>query len=134
LLEVTGLYFHDVVGVDLGAASGAVAVFTLAFLIGNALLVPALENIVGLRVLRVSAAVVLAAYIALMVVPIVWLKYTLIAVIGFATSGWFPILRGRTYAVLPGQSGMIVAVTSLGNVSSVLVPLIVGRVADVFGL
>jgi hypothetical protein len=29
---------------------------------------------------------------------------------------------------------MIVAVTSLGNVWSVLVPLIVGRVADVFGL
>ena len=134
LLEVTGLYFHDVVGVDLGAASGAVAVFTLAFLIGNALLVPALEKIVGVRVLRVSAVVVLAAYIALMIVPIVWLKYALIAVIGFATSGWFPILRGRTYAVLPGQSGMIVAVTSLGNVSSVLVPLIVGRVADVFGL
>lgn len=108
--------------------------FTLAFLIGSALLVPALEKIAGVRVLRVSAVVVLAAYIALMVVPIVWLKYALIAVIGYATSGWFPILRGRTYAVLPGQSGMIVAVTSLGNVWSVLVPLIVGRVADVFGL
>ena len=134
LLEVTGLYFRDVVGVELGAASGAVAVFTLAFLIGNALLVPALEKIAGVRVLRVSAVVVLAAYIALIVVPIVWLKYALIAVIGFATSGWFPILRGRTYAVLPRQSGMIVAVTSLGNVWSVLVPLIVGRVADVFGL
>jgi hypothetical protein len=29
---------------------------------------------------------------------------------------------------------MIVAITSLGNVSSVFVPLIVGRVADVLGL
>ena len=29
---------------------------------------------------------------------------------------------------------MIVSVTSLGNLSSVFVPVIVGRVADVFGL
>jgi FSR family fosmidomycin resistance protein-like MFS transporter len=134
LLEVTGLYFHDVVGVDLGAASGAVAIFTLAGLVGNALLVPALEQVDGLRVLRVSASVVLAAYVALMLTPMVWLKYALIAVISFATTGWFAILRGRAYAVLPGQSGMVVAVTSLGNISGVFVPLIVGRVADVFGL
>ena len=134
LLEVTGLYFHDVVGVDLGAASGAVAVFTIAGLIGSAILVPALEKVNGLRMLRVSAVIVLAAYIALLLAPSVWLKYALVALIGFATAGWFPILRGRTYAILPGQSGMIVAVTSLGNLSSVFVPLIVGRVADVFGL
>jgi FSR family fosmidomycin resistance protein-like MFS transporter len=134
LLEVTGLYFHDVVGVDLGAASGAVAVLTMAGLIGGALLVPALEKIDGLRVLRVSAVIVLAAYIALLLVPNMWLKYALLALVSFSTSGWYPILRGRTYAVLPGQSGMIVAITSLGNVSSVFVPLIVGRVADVLGL
>jgi len=134
LLEVTGLYFHDVVGVDLGAASGAVAIFTIAGLLGSALLVPALEKVDGLRVLRVSAIIVLAAYVALLLAPNVWLKYALIALVSFSTSGWYPILRGRTYAVLPGQSGMIVAVTSLGNVSSVFVPLIVGRVADVFGL
>ena len=134
LLEVTGLYFHDVVGVDLGAASGAVAVFTIAGLIGSAILVPALEKVNGLRMLRVSAVIVLAAYIALLLAPSVWLKYALVALIGFATAGWFPILRGRTYAILPGQSGMIVAVTSLGNLSSVFVPLIVGRVADVFCL
>ncbi len=134
LLEVTGLYFHDVVGVDLGAASGAVAVFTLAGLIGGAILVPALDQVDGLRVLRVSAVIVLAAYIALLLAPNVWMKYALLALVGFSAAGWYPILRGRTYTVLPGQSGMIVAVTSLGNLSSVFVPLIIGRVADMFGL
>ena len=134
LLEVTGLYFHDVVGVDLGAASGAVAVFTITGLIGSAILVPALEKVNGLRVLRVSAVVALAGYIALLLAPSVWLKYVFLALVSFSTAGWFPILRGRTYAILPGQSGMVVAVTSLGNLSSVFVPLIVGRVADAFGL
>jgi len=134
LLDVTGLYFHDVVGVELGAASGAVAVFTIAGLIGGAVLVPALERIDGLRVLRVSAIVVLTMFIALMLVPIVWLKYALLAVISFSTASWFPILRGRTFAVLPGQSGIIVSVTSLGSAFGVMIPLIIGGVADRFGL
>jgi FSR family fosmidomycin resistance protein-like MFS transporter len=36
--------------------------------------------------------------------------------------------------VLPGQSGVIVSVTSLGNVSIIIIPLLIGRIADVFGL
>ncbi len=57
LLEVTGLYFHDVAGVSLPAASAAVTVATVAGLIGNFALVPLLEKVSGVRVLRVSAVV-----------------------------------------------------------------------------
>jgi len=134
LIEVTGLYFHDVVGVGLAAASGAVAVSTIAGLAGGALLVPALEKVSGLHVLRVTALIALVVYIALLLVPIAWLKFVLIGVVSFCTASWFPILRGRTYAVLPGQSGVIVSVTALGNLSSVFVPFILGRIADTFGL
>ncbi len=134
LFEVTGLYFHDVVGVDLGAASGAVAVFTIAGLIGGALLVPALEKIDGLKVLRVSAIIALITYIALLLAPSTWLKFGLLAIVSFVTSSWYPVLRGKTYAVLPGQSGLIVSITALGNISSVFVPVIIGSIADMFGL
>jgi MFS transporter, FSR family, fosmidomycin resistance protein len=134
LLEVTGLYFHDVVGVDIAEASGAVAIFTIAGLVGNALLVPALEKIRGARILRVSAVVTLALYVAFLLIPVGWLKFILIALISFSTSGWFAILRANTYAVMPGQSGLIVSVTSLGNISSVFVPAILGGMADLFGL
>ncbi len=133
-LEVTGLYFHDVVGVDIAEASGAVAVFTLSWLIGNALLVPALEKVRGTRILRVSAIAALAFYVAFLLTPDVWAKLALVAAISFSTSGWFAILRANTYAVLPGQSGLIVAVTSLGNISAVFVPYILGSLADAFGL
>jgi FSR family fosmidomycin resistance protein-like MFS transporter len=134
LFEATGLYFHDVVGVDLGAASGAVAVFTIAGLIGGALLVPALEKIDGLKVLRVSAIIALITYIALLLAPSTWLKFGLLAIVSFVTSSWYPVLRGKTYAVLPGQSGLIVSITALGNISSVFVPVIIGGIADMFGL
>ncbi|MFN8596567.1 MAG: hypothetical protein U0559_10355 [Anaerolineae bacterium] len=112
LLEVTGLYFHDVAGVSLAGASAAVAVSTLAGLIGNALIVPALERLRGVRVLRISAVVVLVAYVALLIVPVVAIKYVLIAVIAFATSGWFAILRAKCFEVLPGQSGLVIAVVA----------------------
>ncbi len=134
LLEVTGLYFYDVVGVDIAQASGAVAVSTIAGLVGSALLVPALEKIQGARLLRASAVVTLALYVAFLLIPIGWIKLTLIALISISTSAWFPILRANTYDVLPGQSGLIVSVTSLGNISSVFVPVVLGRIADIFGL
>ncbi len=134
LLEVTGLYFHDVAGVSLPAASAAVTVATVAGLIGNFALVPLLEKISGMRVLRVSAIVALVAYAALLLIPIVWLKYVLIAVINLSTAGWFAVLRAKCYEVLPGQSGVVVAVTSLANISSLFVPLLLGGIADALGL
>ncbi len=134
LLEVTGLYFHDVVGISLAGASAAVAVFTIAGLIGNGLIVPALEKVRGLTVLRVSSILVLIAYAAMLLIPVVWIKYVLIAVIGFSTSGWFAILRAKCFEVLPGQSGVVVAVTALANISSLFVPTLVGSMADAIGL
>ncbi|HTP06968.1 MAG TPA: MFS transporter [Anaerolineae bacterium] len=134
LLEVTGLYFHDVAGVSLPAASAAVTVATIAGLIGNFALVPLLEKINGVRVLRTSAVIAFFAYAAFLLIPIVWLKYVLIAVINLSTSGWFAVLRAKCYEVLPGQSGVVVAVTSLANISSLFVPLLLGGLADALGL
>jgi FSR family fosmidomycin resistance protein-like MFS transporter len=87
-----------------------------------------------LRVLRVSAFIVLFAYAALLVIPIVWVKVVLIAVISFSTAGWFVVLRAKCYEALPGQSGVVVAVTSLANISSLFVPLLLGGIADALGL
>jgi len=134
LREVTGLYFHDVAGVSLPAASAVVTVATMAGLTGNFALVPVLEKVSGVRVLRVSAVVALLAYASMLLVPIVWVKIVLIAVINLSTAGWYAVLRAKCYEVLPGQSGVVVAVTSLANVSSLFVPLLLGGVADTFGL
>jgi len=134
LLEVTGLYFHDVAGASLAGASAAVAVFTIAGLIGNGLIVPVLEKVRGVRLLRVTAIIVSIAYTAMLLTPIVWIKYVLIGVISFCTAGWFAILRAKCFEVLPGQSGVVIAVTSLANLSSLFVPIVLGSIADAIGL
>jgi FSR family fosmidomycin resistance protein-like MFS transporter len=79
---------------------------------------PLLEKVSGVRMLRASAVIALASYTALLLIPIVWMKYVLIAVINLSTAGWYAVLRAKCYEVLPGQSGVVV-VTSLANVSSV---------------
>lgn len=134
LYEVTGLYFHDVVGVDFAQAALASAIFTVTGLVGNLLLIPLLERVSGERVLRISSLIVIVLYAAFLVVPFVWAKYTLIALLSFSTAGWFAILRGRTFAALPGQSGMVVAITALANLSVLLTPTILGAIADAVGL
>ncbi len=134
LLEVTGLYFHDVAGVSFAEASLAVAVSTGAGLVGNLLLVPVLEKVDGLRVLRLTAVLALGLYVAFLLVPFVWLKFVLIGALSLCTAGWFAILQGKTYATLPGRSGLIVAATSLANVVNLFVPVAIGQVADTLGL
>jgi len=134
LYEATGLYFHDVVGVDFAQAAFASLLFTMVGLIGNLLLIPALERVRGVRVLRLSSFVVIVLYAAFLLVPFVWAKYALIGLVSFATAGWFAILRGRTFAALPGQSGMVVAITAFANISVLFVPTILGGLADALGL
>lgn len=134
LYEVTGLYFADVVGVSFAEAAFASVTYTVVGLIGSIALVPLLEKVNGLQILRWSSVLVAAMYALFLLVPNVSLKYVLIGALSFTTAGWFPILRGKTYAALPGQSGMVVAVTAFANFSSLFVPLLVGSIADAFGL
>ncbi len=134
LYEVTGLYFHDVVGVDFTQAALASAIFTIVGLVGSIVLIPLLERVNGIRILRMSSVIVIVFYVAFLLVPFVWAKYALIALVSFSTAGWFAILRGRTFSALPGQSGMVVAITAFANLSILLTPTILGAVADAFGL
>jgi FSR family fosmidomycin resistance protein-like MFS transporter len=134
LYEVTSLYFHDVVGVDFAQAALASTISAAAGLVGAIVLIPLLERVHGVRVLRGSSFVVGALYVLFLLIPFVWAKYVLIALVSFATAGWFAILRGRTFAALPGQSGMVVAVTALANLSVLFVPTVLGGLADAFGL
>lgn len=134
LYEVTGLYFYDVVGVDFAGAALASSISTIVGLIGSILLIPLLERVNGIRIMRLSSLLVAVLYVAFLLVPFVWAKYVLIGAVSFTTAGWFAILRGRTFAALPGKSGMVVAITAFANLSILLTPTILGAIADAYGL
>jgi FSR family fosmidomycin resistance protein-like MFS transporter len=134
LLGYLALYFVDVVGVDPAQAGVAVAVWTGVGLLGDALLIPLLERMAGLRYLRFSAALMLGLYPALLLVPGFWLKLVVLAFMGLFNAGWYAILQGRLYAAMPGQSGTVTTLSNVFGLVGGLVPLAIGLIAEGVGL
>jgi FSR family fosmidomycin resistance protein-like MFS transporter len=134
LLGFLALYFTDVVGIDPRQAGLAVAVWTGAGLIGDLLLIPLLERIHGLTYLRVSAALELALYAALLLVPALWLKLVLLGLLGLFNAGWYAIPKAQLFSAMPGQSGASQAVNNVVDLLGPLVPLGIGLLAQQIGL
>lgn len=134
LFNFLALYFTDVVGVSPAVAGGAVAVLTLTGFIGDALLIPLLDRFDGLRLIRLTSALVLGLYALFLAAPGLWWKLGLLALLGPLRSGWYQVLQGRAYAAMPGRSGTVVALNSLGGIAAASFPIILGAVAEGFGL
>ncbi len=133
-LGFIALYFVDVVQVSEDRAALAVAIWSTASLIGDALIIPVLERVRGLTYLRWSALVTLGLYGALLLASDATVKYVLLAGLGLTVSGWYAILKGKLYSALPGQSGVGMAVSSLAGIIGGLIPWALGLVAERFGL
>ena len=134
LTSFLALYLVDEAGLGPGAAALGLAVWAGAGLVGDALAVPVLDRLDGRVVVRLSAVVAAGLYAALLLVDPLPAKLALLALLGLATAGWYPVLQARFYAALPGRSGVAV---SLGSVSGILfgiVPLSLGLVAEQLGL
>lgn len=128
------LYLVDVVRLDPSAAAIGVAAWTGAGLAGDWLLLHVLRRVDGLRYLQLSALASLALYPAFLVAPSSDLKLALVAALGLLNAGWYAIPKARLYAALPGESGAAVAVGGIGGLAGALVPLVLGLVAESFGL
>ena len=128
------LYFVDVVGASEGSAALAVAVFTGVGLLGDALLIPLLERVAGLRYLRLSALLTALLFPAFLLVPGVSTKLILLGVLGLLNAGWYAILQARLYQSLPGRSGIALALGNVAGMLGGLFPLILGVLAERFGL
>jgi FSR family fosmidomycin resistance protein-like MFS transporter len=134
LLGFLALYFVDVAGVGEAQATLAVAVWSGVGLLGDFLLIPLLERVDGLAYLRVSATAEMGLFVALLLVPTFSIKLVLLGLLGFFNAGWYAILQGRLYTSMPGQSGTAMAVDNIAGLAKGQVPLLLGIVAQRFGL
>jgi len=134
LLGYLALYMVDVVGVDPGRAALAVAVWTGVGLLGDALLLPLLERVEGLRYLRVSAVLELILFAALLLIPGYVPKLIVLGFLGLFNSGWYAILQAQLYAAIPGRAGITLTLGTLAGLVGSLVPLGIGLVAQQLGL
>jgi FSR family fosmidomycin resistance protein-like MFS transporter len=63
-------------------------------------------------------------------VPVLWVRYALLGLLGFFNTGWYSILKARLYSSMPGQSGTVMTVSNLFGLVGGLVPLGLGVVAE----
>lgn len=134
LFSFLALYLADTAHASARTAALAIALCTGAGLLGNILLVRLLRHVDRLRLLRASAAVAVPLFICLQIVPGVPAKLAFAAVLGFASSCWYPISQARLYEALPGASGMATAVATCASALGIGLPLLIGAIAGVEGL
>jgi FSR family fosmidomycin resistance protein-like MFS transporter len=134
LLGFVALYFVDVAGATPVTAALAVTVLAISGLVGDAVLVPLLRRVEGLRVLRWSAAAMLVAYPAFLLVPGVAAKLAVLSTLGVLRTGWYAIPQARLFDEFHGSSGTAVAISDLGGLAMRIVPIGVGVLAQRAGL
>jgi FSR family fosmidomycin resistance protein-like MFS transporter len=134
LLGYLALYFVDVVGLSPIAAAAVIVVWTVAGLVGDALLLLVLARASGLGYLRASAVAAVFVYPAFLLAPPAALKVALIALLAVLHAGWYAIPQGRLFTELGDKTGTAVALSSLGTAAGSVLPLVIGMLAERAGL
>ncbi len=109
LLGFIALYFVDIAHLSESEAALAVALWTGAHLAGDLVVILLLERVEGLMYLRLSALAELILLPAFLLTPNTFAKLALLALIGFSNAGWYPVLKGKLYSAMPGQSWTVTA-------------------------
>ena len=87
-----------------------------------------------MKFLRRTAIFELISFSIFLLVPGFIPKLVAIVFVNIFNTGWYPILKGNLYSALPGQSASIMAIESVTTPIAKLLPLLVGILADQFGL
>lgn len=128
------LYFTDVLGTTPAHASLLLTGIMVASLTADLVVIPLLEKIPGLRLVRFSALACIGVFATALLTPWIWVKVILFILVRFTTLGWYPVLLGEAYAAIPGRSGTVMAVNSLTGVISAGIAWFIGWLAEQAGL
>jgi FSR family fosmidomycin resistance protein-like MFS transporter len=135
LFSFLALYFVDVVRTSATQAGIAVTVWLVMGLITDFLFIPYVDKQKDtVQFLRRTAFLNAIAFIAFMLVPGFIPKIILVILVNLFNTGWYPILQGRLYSSLPGQSASLMAIGAVTTPLAKALPLLIGILADQFGL
>lgn len=135
-LGFEALYLHDV----LHASQEAVALIVAIQMVGALLALFVLDRFVSSmsiapsRLLRWLALLTLIGMIAFLTTRSLLIATIALFVISLSAAGWYPIASAQAYERLPGRSGTVRAIGSLGAPFDIALPGIVGLIASRFGL
>lgn len=138
-LGFTGLLLRDrlhasVASVSLLLALGMIGGMAALVILERVLTRHADQSRLGIRLLPWLALLALAGIVTLLLAPWLWLAAIALIAIGLGVTGWYPIARAATYDRLPGRAGLARAITGLVMPVELLLPVVVGLLAERFSL
>jgi len=135
LFSYLALYFVDVVLATQAQAAIAVTIWLAMGLITDFLFIPFIDRQKdSLKFLRRTAFMELFAFAVFLLIPGIIPKLIAVIMVNLFNTGWYPILQGRLYSSLPGQSASLMAIGSVTAPLAKFFPFIIGFLADQFGL
>jgi FSR family fosmidomycin resistance protein-like MFS transporter len=135
LFSYLALYFVDVAGVTETQAGIAVTVWLAMGLVTDFLFIPIIDRQKdSIRYLRLTALLELFAFSAFLLIPGFLPKLIVVTAVNLFNTGWYPVLQGRLYSSLPGQSASVMALGSVTAPLAKFFPFLLGLFADQFGL
>jgi FSR family fosmidomycin resistance protein-like MFS transporter len=88
----------------------------------------------SLKLLRATAWMELVAFAVFLFTPGFIPKLFVVILVNLFNTGWYPILQGRLYSSLPGQSASLMAIGSVTAPLAKFFPFLIGFLADRVGL
>ena len=135
LFSYLALYFVDVARATEAQAGIAVTVWLAMGLITDFLFIPFIDRQQdAIRFLRTTAFMELLAFAVFLLTPGFIPKLMVVIAVNLFNTGWYPILQGRLYSSLPGQSASFMAIGSVTSPFAKFFPFLIGFLADRFGL
>jgi len=135
LFSYLALYFVDVAHVTEAQAGIAVTVWLAMGLVTDLLFIPFIDRQQDpIKFLRATALMELLTFAGFLLIPGFIFKLVFVILVNLFNTGWYPILQGRLYSSLPGQSASIMAIGSVTAPVSKFFPFLIGFLADQFGL
>jgi MFS transporter, FSR family, fosmidomycin resistance protein len=135
LFSYLALYFVDVAHATEAQAGIALTVWLALGLITDFLFIPLIDRQKdSIRFLRTMAFMELLAFAVFLLTPGFIPKMIVVTAVNLFNTGWYPILQGRLYSSLPGQSASIMAIGSVTAPFAKFFPFLIGFLADRFGL
>ena len=135
LFSYLALYFVDVGRATETQAGVAVTVWLAMGLITDFLFIPFIDHQKdSMRFLRTTAFIEVFAFSVFLITPGFIPKLVVVILVNLFNTGWYPILQGRLYSSMPGQSASIMAIGSVTAPLAKFFPFLIGFLADKFGL
>lgn len=133
-LGFAGLFLTDKIGVTPQMISLALLAPTVGGLLGLAWLERRGERHDPSRLLAVAALISLSGLIGLVTATTVWVALVGLLLTGVGVIPWYTIAQSQALAALPGRSGTVGALHALFAPIEIIAPLLIGVVAERWGI